>query len=96
MENLLDKYSAVVIVSGDGLLYEVIQGLFQRQAQCDIYTQSNIIALFLRILTKFAILWDNIKQKTTFFRLGSLVNPYKLNSITIQVLKKILKSVKKK
>lgn len=30
VENLLDKYSAVVIVSGDGLLFEVIQGLFQR------------------------------------------------------------------
>ena len=44
VENLLDKYSAVVIVSGDGLLFEVIQGLFQRQAQCDIYTQNNIIS----------------------------------------------------
>ena len=29
-ENLLEKYSALVIVSGDGLLFEVIQGLFQR------------------------------------------------------------------
>ena len=25
-ENLLEKYSGIVIVSGDGLLYEVIQG----------------------------------------------------------------------
>jgi len=30
VENLLAKYSAIVIVSGDGLLFEVLQGLFQR------------------------------------------------------------------
>lgn len=30
IENLCEKYSAIVIVSGDGLLFEVIQGLFQR------------------------------------------------------------------
>jgi len=30
VENLLVKYSAIVIVSGDGLLFEVVQGLFKR------------------------------------------------------------------
>ena len=69
VENLLDKYSAVVIVSGDGLLFEVIQGLFQRQAQCDIYSQNSIISKLY-----FWELWLNLQ----FF--GTILN-WKKHSI---------------
>ena len=47
VENLLAKYSAIVIVSGDGLLFEVLQGLFQR----------HIVTFLPKILLKSLFPW---------------------------------------
>ena len=47
VENLLAKYSAIVIVSGDGLLFEVLQGLFQR----------HIVTFLPKILSKSSFSW---------------------------------------
>ena len=44
-ENLLVKYSAIVIVSGDGLLFEVIQGFFQRHTVTFVSKNHNFLKI---------------------------------------------------
>ena len=76
--SLREKYSAIVILSGDGLLFEAIQGLYQRTTSLEEESPKNHKVIHTNYEPVFFCYADTLQKKDVCSRQNT---PNKLNGL---------------